>query len=172
MLNSTLLEFILRGIPEGFLFIFAGYTFSKTKVDVRKYLLAGALLSVIGYAIRLLPINFGIHSVLVLITCVILLNAVSKIPLIKAISSTLVMMIIGFAAEIVNGVLVALIRGFRFMDILRDFELINIDFANPTQKVLYGLPSMALMWLIVLIFYFVYKKRDKLINASDRETIE
>ena len=172
MLSATVLEFILRGIPEGYLFIFAGYTFSKTRLNIRKFIVSGLLLGIIGYLVRFLPISFGVHSVLILIACIVMLHTVHKIPLIKAISSGMAIMLIAFAAEILNGALIALIRGFRLTELVHDPQLINIEFANATQKLIYGIPSLTLMWLVVIIFYTIYKKKDKLIDAYDRKDIE
>ena len=172
MLSATLLEFFLRGIPEGFLFIFAGYTFSKTRVNVKKFIISGFVLGMIGYLVRFLPISFGVHSVLILIACILMLNAIHKIPLIKAISSGLIMMIIAFAAEIINGILIAFFRGFSLLEIIHDFKVIDIEFVNATQKLLYGLPSLTIMGLVLTVIYMTYKKKDKLTDAVDRKNIE
>ena len=172
MLNSSLLEFVLRGIPEGFLFIFAGYTFSKTKVDFKKFLLAGALLSLLGYAIRLLPIHFGIHSVLVLIVCIILLSIISNISIMKAVSATFIMLIIGFAAEILNIVVLALVKGMDTMELFNNQELLDGLFTSEKERILLSFPSIGFMAIIVISFYMVYKQKGKLQDASDRKDFE
>jgi len=172
MLSATLLEFFLRGIPEGYLFIFAGYTFSKTKLNTKKLIFSGFVLGVIGYLVRFLPISFGVHSVLILIACIVMLNTWHKIPLIKAISAGMIIMIIAFSAEIVNGLLIAVSQGIKIVDIIQNPSVNNIEFANATQKLIYGLPSLLFMWLVVLVFYVTYKRKDKLIDASDSNDIE
>jgi hypothetical protein len=162
MLKLTVVEFFFRLIPEAFLFIFAGYAFSKTKVNLKRYLLSGAVLSIIGYLVRMLPINFGIHSVLILVACIVLLVTINKIPMMKAVSASLIIMIVGFAAEALNGIFIQNVLG-------KDMELI---FQDPSQKVLYGLPSLGLMGLIIAIVYIIHYKRDKLTDVLNREDIK
>lgn len=155
MFNAPLIEFLLRGIPESLLFIFAGYAFSKSRIDFKRFLIGGFLFSVIGYLIKLLPINFGIHSVLVIIACIIVLNNINKIPLMRAISSSLIVTIIGFASESLNALFI--------QNVLK--KDLNVIFENSIQKTLYGLPSMALMGIVIGIVYFICYKKDKLVDV-------
>ena len=43
MLKLTLLEFFLRGLPEGFLIIFAVYVFSKTVINIKRYIVSSII---------------------------------------------------------------------------------------------------------------------------------
>ena len=164
MLESSVVEIVLRGIPEGFLFIFAGHAISNSKIDLKRFLLSGSLLALIGSLIRYLPINFGVHSFLIIFVCIIILNNICKIPLIKAISSSLIIMIVGFATESINGLFLQYV-------LKKDMDMI-LNNSNPLVKVYYGIPSLILMGLIIWIVYYINKKRREKKNVSDREDIE
>ena len=67
MLKITLFEFIVRGIPEEFLFVFAVYTFTRTAINLKRYLIASFVFWISEYLIRSLPIQYGINTVIGLI---------------------------------------------------------------------------------------------------------
>ena len=53
MLRVSGFEFIVRLIPEAFIFMFAAYTFSKTKLDKKRYLLSSILLGISVFFVRM-----------------------------------------------------------------------------------------------------------------------
>ncbi|MGL4738757.1 MAG: hypothetical protein ACRCW2_14990, partial [Cellulosilyticaceae bacterium] len=63
-LNLSMIEFLLRAIPEGFIVIFGVYAFSKTRVVKKNLLIAGSILALSLYLIRAIPISYGIHTIL------------------------------------------------------------------------------------------------------------
>ena len=88
MLKLQPIEFFLRTIPEGFLFIFAIYVFSQINITRKKYIISSLVFSSSVYIIRLLPINYGVHmilSVLVLLFISIVYNKVEAIQSVKSI---------------------------------------------------------------------------------------
>jgi hypothetical protein len=151
MLQISWFEFIVRGIPEGFLFIFAAHAFSKTEIKLNKYLLSSILYCIIVYLIRLLPIQYGIHTILNLIILIILLSGINNIDVIKSIQAGIITFILGFISD---GIVVSFIQ----FVLKKDLEIL---LKNPTLKTLYGLPSVIMLGIVAAVFYIRLSKRKE-----------
>ena len=99
MLKLSLFEFIVRSIPEEFLFVLAVHAFSKTGINLKRYLLSGTLFSITVYLIRLLPIQYGVHTILSLIVLIVLVSFINKIDIIKSIRAGIIIFILDFICE-------------------------------------------------------------------------
>ena len=102
MLQVTPFEFFARGLPEGFLFIFAAYTFSKNYINIKRYILSSIIYVIIAYTIRFLPINYGVHTILNLFIFITLTVNINKINLVEAIRANLISVILLFTCEGIN----------------------------------------------------------------------
>jgi hypothetical protein len=151
MLQISWFEFIVRGIPEGFLFIFAAHAFSKTGIKLNKYLLSCVLYCIIVYLIRLLPIQYGVHTILNLIILIILLSCINNIDIIKSIQAGIITFILGFISD---GIVVSFIQ----FILKKDLEIL---LKNPTLKTLYGLPSVLILGIVAAVFYIRLSKRKE-----------
>lgn len=143
LFKATFLEFVIRGIPEGLLFVLAAYTFSKAQIDIKRYLTSSALFAIIIYLVRLLPIQLGAITILNIIVLICLIVFINKIDTLKAIKSGIIIMILGFVCEGINVFIIQFI-------LKKDMEEI---FRNATLKVLYGMPSVLIFGCIVILFY-------------------
>ncbi|MDR3598433.1 hypothetical protein [Clostridium sp.] len=148
MLRLTVFEFIVRTIPESLIYIFAAYLFSSTKLDVKKYIISSMLLAISTFLIRMLPINYGVHTILFIMIQTIILLSINKIDVIKAVKSTIISIICLFALETLN----VLTLSFIFKDQLNEIM------SNPNIKVLYGLPSLIGFIMIISCYYYINKK--------------
>jgi hypothetical protein len=155
MLKLSAFEFIFRTLPEAFLFILAGYSFSKTKINVIRYIISSILYAVAIYFIRFLPINYGIHTILGIICMNILICYVNKIDIILAIKSSIVATIVLFLLEGLN----MLILNFLFK------EQLEMIMYNSKLKTLFGLPSLIFYAVVVINYYIYLRKRNKLKNV-------
>lgn len=144
MLRLTWFEFIVRGLPEAFLFTFAAHAFSKTRIKQNKYILSSILYWTIVYLIRRLPIQYGIHTILSLIVFIVLISSINKIDIIKSIQAAIITFILGFLSE---GIVVSFIQFVLKKDL-------NTLLQNNTLKTLYGLPSIFILGAIAAAFYF------------------
>ena len=151
MLKLQPIEFFLRTIPEGFLFIFAIYVFSQINIDRKKYLISSLLFSTSVYIIRLLPINYGVHMILSVLVLSFISIVYNKIDAIQSIKSIIILYIIQLISEAVNVVLLNLMK-------------LDLDklFKDPVKKSILGLPSLLITLTIIIIFYLINKKRRKL----------
>lgn len=150
MLKLKPIEFLLRGIPESFLFILAIYVFSKTKLDKNKYIISSLLYAISTYTIRLLPIDYGVHTILSLLFLGFLIIYYNKIDSIKALSSTIFIYLIQILSEGTNVLLLNIMK----IDI-------NKLVSDPFTKIILGMPSLILSYLIVLTFYYFFRKSAK-----------
>lgn len=148
MLRLTAFEFIVRVIPEAFVLIFAMAALSNTKLNVKRYIISSLLLGICEYGIRMLPINYGVPTILDIFIMIILMWSINKADVILAIKSSLITTIVLFISEGLN----MIILNFIFKDRL---EAIMI---NPTLKEIYGLPSLICFSIVTIIYYL--KKRN------------
>lgn len=152
MVRLQIIEIFARGIPEDLLYILAVYAFSRVRIDVKRYLLSSVIFAVLIYFIRRLPIQYGVNTILTLITLIVLAVGISKIDTIKSIQSSIMIFILGFICEGIN---VFIIQYLFKADV-------KYIFNNPELKIIYGIPSLLLFGCIVGIYYMVLLKKDKL----------
>lgn len=150
MLQLSPLEFILRSIPESFLYIFVSYLFASKKINKKDYFVSSILFAITAYLVRRLPIHFGVHTIIIMIVYVVVNILINKIPIDKAISSILSGMILLGICEWIN------------LFILNDYLRVNIQVVvtHPLMKTLYMMPSLILFMLFV-VGLFIYKNKKK-----------
>lgn len=151
MLRLTAIEFILRTIPESFVFILAAYLISSTRINSKRYLVSSIVFAIGTLIIRMLPINYGVHTILAIIVETIILSTINKINVIQAVKSTIITIICLLVLEGIN----MAVLFFIFKD-----ELESI-FSNPILKTLYGLPSLICFLIGILLFYSIKKDKVK-----------
>lgn len=151
MLRLSAIEFFSRLIPESFMLILAAYAFSGKKPDKKVFCISAVLLAVATYITRMLPIHFGVHTIILLVIYVLIAVKINKLDIIKAISAGLSSSIILFFCEWINV--------FALTKILK----LNIDFiVKPTvNKIVYSLPSLVLFSVIVMLLFYASVLRRK-----------
>ncbi|MBU3181065.1 hypothetical protein [Clostridium psychrophilum] len=161
MLKLTLLVIFLRGLPEEFLIIFAVYAFSKTVINIKRYVISSLIFVIAVYLIRLLPIQYGVHIILNIIVIIVLTVNINKINIIKAIQASIMALTVEFICEGIN------------MFIIQHIFKVNIVklLSKPLLKVLYGIPSLLIFATIVFTYYFYLSRRKKLKEVIDGENI-
>lgn len=161
MLKLTLLEMFLRSLPEEFLIIFAVYVFSKTVFNVKRYVISSILLVIAVYLIRLLPIQYGVHTILNIIVIIVLAININKINIIKSIQAAIMAVVLEFICEGIN------------MFIIQYVFKVNVVYilSNTSLKILYGIPSLVIFATTVFTYYFYLGRRKKLNGVKNGETI-
>lgn len=151
MLKLTLFEVMFRTIPEAFIFIFACYAFSRTKIDRDRYIVSSILFAVTIYFIRLLPINYGIHTILDIVIMNALMYMINRVNIILSIKSSIIATIILLFLEGLNMLILSFILK----------EQLEVIMLNPYLKVMYGLPSIMCFATIVLFYYYYINKKEQ-----------
>ncbi len=159
MLKISLFELLTRGIVEGLLFILANYAFAKKRIVPIPFLLSSAILILFTYGVRLLDINFGVHTILNLICAVLVCFYINKIDLFTAVKGSMLAMLIMVIVEAINVVILQMI----FKDDLK------VIIENPFQKAIAGIPGIMLYGVIILLAYFFLTR--KVINRGENGTI-
>jgi len=143
MLGLTVFEFIARGIPEAFALMLGMHALSNLRIEIKKYIISSLLFAVYVYFERMLPINYGVHTILDIFVMIIIICSINKADIILAIKASLISTIGLFIFEGLNILVLKLI----FKD---GFETIML---NITLKTVYGLPSLICFTLITIIYY-------------------
>lgn len=141
-LEVTILELIVRGIPESFLIILGIYSITKTSLDKKKWVYSSMIICILVFLIRLLPIRFGIHTIIILFATNILAISINKINMLSSLKATLSILAIQFVSEAINVVLI--------VNLVSDAESV---LQNPITKIISAIPSSILLFLVVWMIY-------------------
>lgn len=155
MLTLTPIEILFRAVPECFITFWAIFVFSMVPVDKKRYLKA-SIIGVIGLSIiRMLPVHYGVHSIVCAVMIFVVAYSICKVDLISSCKSSILAMIIQLISEGINIFLIENVFG---LDL-------NALFDDRTLKVIYGVPSLVIYAGTVFIFYYLtkgkYKNYDK-----------
>lgn len=151
MLQISPLEILFRGVPESFLLIFISYLFTHKKVNKKLCFISSVLLAVITYLVRMLPIHFGVHTIIMMIIYIIVIVVINQIPINKAISS------------ILSGTIMLLICEWINLFILDGWVRVNIEviLKKPLMKILYFIPSLILFACMIWVLRVLINKTKK-----------
>ncbi len=143
MLKISILEFILRTLPESCILILAGYVFSKRKIHKKNFCLSSMVLATVTYLVRILPIHFGVHTIILIMAYILVCVWINNIDTIKAISAVLVSASMLFVFE-----------GINFYLLVNLFKIkTEIAFNKPILKILYLYPSLILFGIVIFLAY-------------------
>lgn len=147
MVILTVFEFVARLIPEAFVIILAMIALSNVKLNGKRYIISSLLLAVCEYCIRMLPINYGVPTILDIFIMIIIMRSINKADVILSIRSSLIITIGLFIIEGLNILILNLIFKSRF-------ELIM---SSVILRTIYGLPSL-ICFMIITISYYLKKR--------------
>lgn len=164
MPNNYIAYYFLQFIPETFLTILFGYAFAHKRIDAR-FFVSGFALSVVSAALVFgLTVNQiitqQIATILMFVSSALLLILYSKIDVLKAIISNILLLIIFIVVELANYVLLVSAFGVdeQFLnDLIRTFTI---------QKWVYGLPNLLLKLVVIPLFYIIMIRTGKKKDAS------
>lgn len=151
MIKISFLELIIRGIPEIAIYMWAFYILTKTKFKLKRYLFSTTLLLFLTYLIRSLPISLGINTVLLLGIIIIINVNINKISIIKSISVSVSVIILETICEFIN---MLIIRYLFKADLTKVWS-------NPLLKTIYGIPSLVLFVILIIIINAGFNKSKK-----------
>lgn len=155
MLKLEPIEFFLRTLPEGFIFILAIYTFSNAKLNVKQYIISSIICAITVFFVRGLPISYGVHTILAMAITISVGVVINKIDVTKVIKSMLIVVVIQFVLEGIN---IFIIQNIIKVDM-------NTIFVNPGLKSLYGVPSLVMFMMIIVIYYIIKSRKGKLLDV-------
>ena len=145
MLESSLVYIITRTFPESLILVLSGVVLLGINIDKKKVFKDGIILGMIIGIIRLLPITFGVHSILSMISLCIILLRYDNNDIVKSMVSTCLVWISLALSECIY--------------ILISISFLNIKVERLTdnttlQGAIITLPSLLIMFLIVLLLKY------------------
>lgn len=155
MLHLTWFEFFVRLIPESFFIILAVYAFSRQTLDKKRYIIASLFYAIMVFLVRMLPISYGIHTIINVIVLIVLVYYFNKINMTVCIRSSIMTAIILYICELIN---MYFIQYILHLDVEKMYTSVYI-------KTLYSLPSLILIAVISIISYYLLVMRKKAKNG-------
>ncbi|CEH35489.1 hypothetical protein [Romboutsia lituseburensis] len=153
MLRLPLSYILIRTFPESLVIILVGMILLGIKIDIKNLIKKGIFLGVVITAIRMLPINFGVHTILAMIVLAFILYKSSSKQLVKSIIATCCIWIS-----------LALSEG---IYILIATKILGVPFKHLTNTQAYGaiitLPSLLILIGIAILIKLVMDKLNILL---------
>lgn len=152
MINFTWIDIPLRILPESLLLAWCMYIFSNKKFNLYKWLISSILICFLFIISKFMLNTYIVHVLFNIVFSTIICIKINKINIHKAISLNIVYFLLTLVAENINLMILC--------------NLLNIDIetnvAGATLKNIYGLPSFAIISLVIFLSYkFKLKKSNK-----------
>ncbi len=114
-ISISITQLIIKGIPEGMLTVLAIHFFTRTKIDLKRYLLLCVLYISATYIIRCLPIKLGINTILSMLVLILVFQVAYKAQLekvAKSVISCVAILIFIVFSEALNIMLLEFVLGY------------------------------------------------------------
>jgi len=105
-MEMSFINMIFFGIPEGISVAILAFVLSKVKIEWKKVMIIGIVLSLSAYILRLLPITFGVHTIVYIGLLFIMLMKLGQITLMTAIINSLITLLFLIIFETTTSMLV------------------------------------------------------------------
>lgn len=146
IIEIIIFEYIFGYVLQGFAYCLGIYAFCVKKIEKSKYLLSSLIFIIISYIMRLLPVSFGVHTILNLICLFLLAILYLKMPALSTIRAILVITVLLLMTELLSVYLITVILGQVKFD-----QLMQEDIG----KAIIALPSSISFAIFTVISYFV-----------------
>jgi len=150
LFKIILFEYILGYVLQGFALVIGIYAFNRTIIDKKRFLITSIAFILVSYATRMLPISFGVHTILDMIFLFMLFVLYIKFPAINTIKSLLLITLFLVLTEMLNVFAMTSILG---------KEQFNLYMSSSPERNIVGLPSAILFALLMSSAYLFNKKR-------------
>lgn len=147
-MQLSLFSLIFQGIPEQIGVITLAFVLAKAELKVNQLCLFGSILALSAFLIRMLPITFGLHTIVLICLLVFFVTNYSKANLTTAIMSALISFILLMVFETSTHLVVIKVIKIP-METILDNQIIRI---------LTGIPQVVLLFLSSFIIR-KYRKR-------------
>ncbi len=151
-------EFVLGYMLQGFAIVLGIYTFNRQEIILKDYVMASGLVMMLSCLVRLLPISFGVHTIinmlLLFIICILLL----RMPMYTTLRSMSFVTILLLLFEMVDVAVISSIFGTeRFENLMQE----------ALHRAMIGVPAnVFFITFVILTNYLMNKKGDHHRNVS------
>ncbi len=144
------LALILQGIPEQIAIVTLAFVIAKIPLEGKKIIPIGLVIAFSSYFLRLLPITFGIHTIIIMVLLFILLFKVGK----SNINTSLIASLISFLTIII-------VETICLSLLMPAFGVTSeILFTNTTIRILISLPQVLVLFVLAFILLKIRTRRD------------
>ena len=148
-MKIPVLALILQGIPEQIAVATLAFVIAKIPLQWKRIVLIGVLLAFSSYVLRLFPITFGIHTIVIIGLLFILLVKIAKGNLNTALTASLLSFLGLIIAETVC------------LSILMPLFGVTSEmlFSNITIRVLITLPQVFLLFMLAFVVFKIRSRK-------------
>lgn len=157
-----LTDLLLGYVPQAAGCAVCLFMFVKESLRTRKFLITTCFYSMVAVVIRLAYtwklIDFGFHTVVIWAIFVLIAIAYNRYPVVQSTFSILVSGVLITVSELITAGILVLIYGEKnFTNMMNNTETLD----GKLVKALCGVPTNILFLIIVLVAYFVARRRWK-----------
>jgi hypothetical protein len=145
MLRQPIIAFFINNIPTGILAIYSVYMISRIKLEWGKIIFSGFVFAVLIYIIRMLPVKFGTHTIILMCFYVLILIKINHIDILKAVKGCVIFIVLLYISEIVS---------FKLMSGIIGLDLEEIA-ADPLLLASLSIPSLIFVFITVNIICLI-----------------
>lgn len=142
--KTIFIQIISIGFLQSMSFVLGVHAFTKNKIIKSTFIICTVIFMIATYLIRLLPIHFGVHTLLSLILLIFLSLYILKFPIYSCVKATLFSTVILLMTEAVNIV---------FLNIVFDKQRFLEFMEDPILKSIAGIPGNILFFVVIVILY-------------------
>ena len=155
LVKLIIVKYLLGFVIQDFLFVVGIHTFNNQRIEIKQFMMINAIFIPVTILVRVLPISFGIHTLLNVTFIFILTCFYFGFELYQTIRSTLITTVLILATELI---------GVNLLLALFGKEKINTLMLDPYTNAVIYLPINMLFACIILFFYVrMYRKQ---LNSS------
>jgi hypothetical protein len=143
-------EFLLGYMLQGFAIVLGIYTFNKQEINLKDYCLASGLVMVVSCLVRLLPISFGVHTIINMLFLFVICILLLKMPMYTTLRSMSLITVLLLLFEMVDvAVISSVVGNERFESLMQ----------NSLHKSMIGVPANVLFMAFVVLANYIMKKK-------------
>jgi hypothetical protein len=162
ILGIIIFEYVLGYILQGFIFILGIYAYSRLKIEIKKFVLASIVYIIISFVMRILPISFGIHTILDLICLFAIAVLFLKIPAFESIKALLIITIILLMTEFSTVFIMTNIIGQAQFDAMMSDSL---------YKAILSIPATIFFLSVISISYYIIVCKKKTSEKVGKDSL-
>ncbi|SHJ08687.1 hypothetical protein [Parasporobacterium paucivorans] len=158
LFKIILFEYLLGYALQGFIIVLGIYAFNRKRIEVKSYVLTSLLTIIVSFLVRMLPISFGVHTILNMLFLFLICIMFLKMPGFSTIRSALLVTVILLVSEMANVAVVISIIG------KAKFENQMLFSSN---RAIIGLPGALFFAVLIILAYYFSNYRLRGRNGID-----
>lgn len=155
--HMTALELLLVSLPEAMLVAALGITLIGFKPRLNQLLIIGIFHALVSYIIRGSQVPFGLHTIILSLTLILIIHAVTRFNIMTSALAGLAGLTIFVTVEMLTAPQLLRITGYTFEEVLTD-HILRVYFSLPEALILLLITLLCRRFDINLLSYW---KREK-----------